>query len=85
MNFPRKLHKLPDYGLSTLLCILKLKIGLETLVNDLSKMFNNSTKMHFFRNSGYRKEIHTFKKTEKLINRNYRIWGNPRFLIWRPF
>ena len=31
-------------------------------MNELSKMFNNSTKKHPFRKSGYRKEIHTLKK-----------------------
>ena len=36
-------------GLSTLLCTLQLKIGLKTLVNELSKMFNNSIKRHSFR------------------------------------
>ena len=48
-------------------------------------MFNKSTKKHSFEKSGYRKEIHHFKKTEKFINRNYRLWENPRFLIWQPF
>ena len=48
-------------------------------------MFNNSIKRHSFRKSGYKREIHTFKKNEKLINGNYRIWENPRFLIWQPF
>ena len=48
-------------------------------------MFNNSTKKHSFGKSGYRKEIHPFKETEKFINRNYRLWENPRFLIWQPF
>ena len=72
-------------GLSTLLCTLQLKIGLKTLVNELSKMFNNSIKRHSFRKSGYKKEIHTVKKTEKFINGNYRISENPRFLIWQSF
>ena len=48
-------------------------------------MLNNSTKKHSFWKSGYRNEIHPFKKTEKFINRNYRLWENPRFLIWQPF
>ena len=47
-------------------------------------MFNNSIKRHSFRKSGYKKEIHTVKKTEKFINGNYRISENPRFLIWQP-
>ena len=46
-------------------------------------MFHNSTKKHSFRKSGYKKEIH--KKTEKFIKGNYRLWENPRFLIWLPF
>ena len=72
-------------GLGTLLCTLQLEIGLKTIVNELSKMFNNSIKRHSFKKRGYIKEIHTFKKTERFINGNYRIAENHRFLIWQPF
>ena len=72
-------------GPGTLLCTLNLKIGLEILINNLSKMFNNSTKKQSFRKSCYRNEIHTFKKTEKIINGNYNLWENPRFLICQLF
>ena len=72
-------------GPGTLLCALNLKIRLNFLINELCKMLNNSTKKHSFWKSDYRNEIHPFKKTEKFINRNYRLWENPRFLIWQPF
>ena len=72
-------------GTGTLLCALNLKIRLKILINELSKMLNNSTKKHSFWKSGYRNEIHPFKKTEKFISRNYRLWENPRFLILQPF
>ena len=60
-------------GPGTLFCTLNLKIRHNILINELSKMFNNSTKKHSFRKSGYRNEIQPFKKTEKFINRNFDV------------
>ena len=70
--------------LGTLLCTLKLQMGLKILVNQLSKMFNNSKRCSF-RKIDFGKEIHTFKNSKKLINRNYKMWENTRFLIWQLF
>ena len=70
--------------LGTLLCTLKLQMGLKILVNKLSKMFNNFKRCSF-RKIDFGKAKHTFKNSKliKLINGNYKLWENTRFLIWQ--
>ena len=53
-------------GPGTLLCTLYLKIRLNILINEFSKMLINSTKKHSFWKSGYKKKYITSKKLRSL-------------------
>ena len=57
-------------GPGTLNCTLNLKSRFKISINEMSKMFNSSTRKHSLRKSGNMKEIHPFKKTEKFIKGN---------------
>ena len=43
-------------------------------------MFNNSTRKHSFRKSGYKKEIHRFKKNWEVHKRKLEIMGKSQIL-----